>query len=144
MNVAVIHAPSPEGREALRRAAHEAVTTSGMLLILHLLSGSADERAEAAERTAIARTVKAELATPDGQVPAHKLLLAPPGADTGATLVDLVASSKADLLVIGSRRRSPVGKLILGHHLNRLLLDVEIPILLVKSTTIVAPQQKDT
>ena len=39
---------------------------------------------------------------------------------------------EADLLVIGLRRRTPVGKLILGAQAQRILLDAACPVLAVK------------
>ena len=51
----------------------------------------------------------------------------------GSVVVDLAAETNAELIVIGVRRRTPVGKLILGSQAQRILLDAECPVLAVKA-----------
>jgi nucleotide-binding universal stress UspA family protein len=50
------------------------------------------------------------------------------------TFEDLVAETGADLIVIGLRHRTPVGKLILGSDAQRILLTATVPVLAVKVT----------
>lgn len=52
--------------------------------------------------------------------------------DTARTILDLAARANAELLVIGARRRSPVGKLFLGSLTQTLILHADIPVLVVK------------
>jgi nucleotide-binding universal stress UspA family protein len=42
-------------------------------------------------------------------------------------------SADAEFIVIGLRRRSPVGKLLLGSNAQRVLLDAACPVLAVKA-----------
>lgn len=53
-------------------------------------------------------------------------------SDLADDLVGAAERSSADLIVIGLRRRSPVGKLILGSNAQRILLDAPCPVLAVK------------
>jgi nucleotide-binding universal stress UspA family protein len=48
-------------------------------------------------------------------------------------ILELAASAKAEILVIGARRRSPVGKLILGSVTQTLILAADMPVLVVKA-----------
>jgi nucleotide-binding universal stress UspA family protein len=57
----------------------------------------------------------------------------PEGFDTAEALLDLAEDVDASLLVIGSRRRTRVGKLLLGSVVQRVLLESEIPVLVVKA-----------
>jgi nucleotide-binding universal stress UspA family protein len=52
--------------------------------------------------------------------------------DVADELAEVTAETGADLLVIGLRRRSAVGKLLMGSAAQRILLDVDCPVLAVK------------
>ena len=54
-------------------------------------------------------------------------------------LVALADDTAADMIVIGLRRRSPVGKLVLGSNAQRILLDATCPVLAVKADSGPAP-----
>ncbi len=55
------------------------------------------------------------------------------GNDPAQVLLDIAESEDVSVIVIGMRRRSPVGKLILGSIAQRVLLDAPCPVLSVKS-----------
>lgn len=57
----------------------------------------------------------------------------PDGGDPAGALVDLVADVGAGMLVIGSKRRSAVGKFLMGSTVQRVLLDSPVPVLVVKA-----------
>lgn len=59
-------------------------------------------------------------------------LVQPVGVDTVQELLTAMDRAEAELLVIGIRHRSPVGKLLLGSVSQQLLLDCPKPVLAVK------------
>ena len=55
------------------------------------------------------------------------------GFEPAEDLISVAETNSADLIVIGLRRRSPVGKLILGSNAQRILLDAHCAVLAVKA-----------
>jgi nucleotide-binding universal stress UspA family protein len=123
--VAVAMSNTPEGREALRRGAAEAELRQAPLIVLTVVdrdSVSADDRAAA--------TAEIEQVLPGV---ANEVRVEPDGGDPAGALVDLVADVGAGMLVIGSKRRSAVGKFLMGSTVQRVLLDSPVPVLVVKA-----------
>lgn len=54
------------------------------------------------------------------------------GDDAAEALMDNAERAEASLIIIGLRRRSPLGKLILGSNAQRILLEAPCPVLAVK------------
>ena len=54
------------------------------------------------------------------------------GNEPAEDLIAVANETDADLIVIGLRRRTPVGKLILGSNAQRILLDAPCAVLAVK------------
>ena len=55
------------------------------------------------------------------------------GNEPSVDLIEVAEEVNADFIVIGLRRRSPVGKLILGSNAQRILLEAPCPVLAVKA-----------
>ena len=128
MTVAVAHSDSPRGKAALHAAAKEAILRGESLAVLRIVPGM-DEPVD--HDPEIESEVAAELAEyADLSWELHR---GPAGFDTSESLLDLAEESGATLLVLGSRKRRPVGKLLLGSVVQRVLLESTIPVLVVKA-----------
>ena len=54
------------------------------------------------------------------------------GSDVAEALDEIATEVDAELIVIGLRRRSPVGKLLLGSAAQHILLNSTVPVLAVR------------
>ena len=130
--IVVGYVPKPEGKAALRRAAEEAKLRDSRLVVVNSHRGGREfDRDDAIESEAQLAEVK-NLLTETGV--AHDVRQLVRGMDPAEDLVNVAAEVEAELIVIGLRRRSPVGKLILGSNAQRVLLDAPCPVLAVKAT----------
>jgi nucleotide-binding universal stress UspA family protein len=123
--------PKPEGRAALRRAAEEAQLRDAKLVVVNSHRGGRnfDEDESSASEAAMAE-VSEQLDTTGVSYELRQLVR---GLDPAEDLIAVAAQVKAEFIVIGLRRRSPVGKLILGSNAQRVLLDAPCPVLAVKA-----------
>lgn len=62
----------------------------------------------------------------------HEVLQPTDGKSAAESILGIALAKSADLIVIGMRRRSPVGKLITGSTAQHVLLDAPCPVLTVK------------
>ena len=133
MSVAVAHQPSATGRLALREAARQASYRNTSMTVIHI-ADTVDLDLVDAHTAAVRDDVAAALVEMSITELDWDLALAPGTGteNTAATILDLAAQAKAELIVIGARRRSPVGKLLLGSVTQTLVLDSDIPVLIVK------------
>ena len=63
----------------------------------------------------------------------HQVLQPTDGKPAAETILAAAATHSADLIIIGLRRRTPVGKLITGSTAQLILLDAPCPVLTVKA-----------
>lgn len=132
MSIAVAHSETAEGKAALLAAVREADLRATELLVLHV-HGNDDPDLPSAAGDAVRQQVDTVLAaSPTPQVP-WNLRTARQGNNLAGALVDLVAATGAEMLVVGSRRRTATGKFLLGSTVQRVLLDCPVPVLAVKA-----------
>ncbi len=116
--IVVGYVPKPEGEAALVQALEEARTRDAKVVVVqaHPFSG--------------AGTLRDRL---DSSGLEHEVRALDADADAAEAIMEVTAELGAELLVIGLRRRSPVGKLVLGSSAQRMLLQAPCPVLAVKA-----------
>lgn len=113
MSVIVAYANTPEGAAALAHGRRLAASDGREVFVFDL-----DARSDAADRS-IAPT-------------------APPGAGSERWFAragedpNAAGELGAELIVLGVRSRSPIGKMVLGANVQRIILDASVPVLAVK------------
>ncbi|WP_235912321.1 universal stress protein [Ruania zhangjianzhongii] len=114
-----------EGRAALEAAVAEAQRRAERLQVLvHGARGSEQSDIESAVDEARKRL--------DGGDVGYDVRHVQRGDDVAEALMNAAENGNASLIVIGLRRRSPLGKLILGSNAQRILLDAPCHVLAVK------------
>lgn len=129
MTVLVGSLPTREGRAALRAAVDECLARSLDLVVVaaHTTGDVAAEEQSAWD--AAADDAQRRLA----EAGRGCIITRADGDEVGQALLDTSELDGADLIVIGLRRRTPVGKLLLGSNAQRVLLEATCPVLAVKA-----------
>jgi nucleotide-binding universal stress UspA family protein len=116
--IVVGYSSKPEGRAALRRAIDEARLRHCELVVVPTVSQ--------AELTELGQELAAT------GLP-HRIADSVEAAEPADEVLRAAEAGSVELIVIGLRRRSPVGKLLLGSNAQRVLLDASCPVLAVKA-----------
>ena len=127
---------SAESRAALDAAAEQATTRGAELVLVGYLHTPTDERTSrqfSHDRDQLAADIERraeELRQRGLQVSVH----VPVGVTKASQAILRVADQeKVDLIVIGVRRRTPVGKVLLGSLSQDVILEADAPVLAVKA-----------
>lgn len=128
MTIVIGYVPTPVGDAALEAGFAEAVAHGDDAVILNSPRRRSTVDADLIDETAAEELVaRAEAAGVRASVDQ-----ADHGADLVETFRTVAERTSARMVVIGIRRRSPVGKLMMGSDAQRLLLELDVPILAVK------------
>jgi nucleotide-binding universal stress UspA family protein len=130
MSVVVGFVPTPEGRAALRRAAAESILRRVNLIVIRAQRQREITEDEAALYRSDLEAAQAQMSAAGFGCEVRDI---PEGVEPAEDLIAVADEVGAECIVIGLRRRSPVGKLILGSNAQRVLLDAKCPVLAVKS-----------
>ena len=128
MTVLVGYVPTAEGEAAFAAALQEARRRSEPLVVLNSARGGAPVSVDVAPDDAIERITAR--ATAEGV--ALELRQEEHTGDAADEVLRVARDVDASVIVIGLRRRSPVGKLLMGSSAQRILLEADRPVLSVK------------
>jgi nucleotide-binding universal stress UspA family protein len=131
MTVAVAHQVSATARLALSHAVQEAKFRDTDLAVLHVVDSALDADREDAYRAGVSDEIEKAVGA-ESDV-SWKLHLQTGSGDVGDAIVKLSDRLRPDLLVLGARRRSPVGKALLGSIAQTIILEASVPVLVVKT-----------
>lgn len=130
MSVVVAYQSSNIGRLTLQEAAKEASLRQTGLTIVHVPEGVDIDIVQAQKKK-----IRSEIAAALADVNLADLkwtLQIETGADVAETVLDHVDYAEVELLVIGARRRSPVGKMLMGSVTQTIILRSDVPVLVVQ------------
>jgi nucleotide-binding universal stress UspA family protein len=125
--IVIGYSADPFGRAALEHGIAEAKLRGTTLWVINSSSGESYVDARFAQPDEV-HDVERHLS----ECGVEFELTQPVGVDTAEELLKAVGREDAELLVIGIRHRSPVGKLLLGSVSQRVLLECPKPVLAVK------------
>jgi nucleotide-binding universal stress UspA family protein len=128
MSVVVGYVPTAEGEAALDAAVAEARSRTVKVVVV-LSERGHRFGADAAELQSQADDVRRRL---DESGLRYDVRVTTRGRDVADDIIAAATDEGGVLIVIGLRRRSPVGKLLLGSNAQRILLDAPCPVLAVK------------
>ena len=129
MTILVAYAPRPEGRAALEKGIEIASRRNERLLVVNAISGGNQNDpslADSMDVTSVERRLAAS-----GVEGSFKQFVR--GKDAVAEIVELSEAPDVTLVIVGLRKRTPMGKLIMGSVSRDILLSVSCPVLAVKS-----------
>lgn len=121
------YVPSPEGEAALTWAIEHA-QQQGARLVVVATTGAGTEIGVSEEQEIDALAERITAAGVEHDV--HHFY---GGGGAADAILTHARTDRADLVVIGQRRRSPVGKLVMGSTSQAILLEADCPVVAVKA-----------
>ncbi|MFH1873105.1 MAG: universal stress protein [Pseudomonadota bacterium] len=129
MTILVAYVPRPEGQAALDKGIEIARRRKERLVVVNTSPGGGKEDPSMADVQDVERVEKLLMAS--GIDATFKQFVR--GKSAIEEIEEMVDSLQVSLLIIGLRKRTPVGKLFLGSVAQDILLTVPCPVLAVKA-----------
>ena len=128
MNIVAGYIPTPEGVAAVDYAIEQAKAFGAALTVVN--TGKDGNYADPV--FASGQDIDALQAQLEAEGVQHVIVQPTDGSSAAASILTAAEHVRADLVVIGIRRRSPVGKLITGSTAQDVLLGADCPVVAVK------------
>jgi nucleotide-binding universal stress UspA family protein len=128
MTIVVGYTPTAPGRAALTTAITEGTKSARPLVVVNTSRGDALDDPNFAQQADL-DWVRATLDEADV---AYSIRQEVRGREAAEELLDVLEEVNADLCVIGIRRRSAVGKMLLGSNAHRIIMEAPCPVLTVR------------
>jgi nucleotide-binding universal stress UspA family protein len=129
MTIVVAYVPRPEGQAALQTGIEMSKSRNERLVVVNASPGGSGEDASKADYLDVERVE--QMLADNGLDAEFKQFVR--GKNAVEEIEALVDSLQASVLIIGLRKRSPLGKLIMGSVAQEILLSVSCPVLAVKA-----------
>jgi nucleotide-binding universal stress UspA family protein len=129
MTILVAYVPRPEGQAALEKGIELAKERNEFLIVVNATPGGTGEDPSRADAQDVERIE--QLISVSGIQSEFKQFVR--GKNAVEELQDMVAANNVSMLVIGLRKRTAVGKLIMGSMAQEILMTIDCPILAVKA-----------
>lgn len=147
MKIMLIYRPNAEGQVALAAARTEARLRGAKILAVRHVRGAVEQAIPAiparggttrdANSQVDLSKLRAEMEALENDLQADGIaaeaVLLTDGSDAPEAFLDLAQTEAVDLIVMGIRRRSPVGKFLMGSLAQAMLLRADCPVLAVKA-----------
>ncbi|NNC76298.1 MAG: universal stress protein [Acidimicrobiia bacterium] len=130
MSIVVGFIDTPEGNTAVQSAIDEAKLRSSRIVILHSMQGGHQKESEYLASADAIERVEQLLADSGVEYSTHEYVR---GNEPAEDIVAAAKTHEAELIVIGIRRRSATGKLLMGSNALDILHDAPVPVLCVKA-----------
>lgn len=131
--ILVAYVPGATSEAALEFAVQEAGRRSARLLVLASEKGPGHRRGQdVADKRPLTERLQ-ETGVP------FELRTVPERDDPADDILDALEQSGAELVVLGIRRRTPIGKILLGSTSQRVAMESPVPVVLVKPPSFVPP-----
>jgi nucleotide-binding universal stress UspA family protein len=129
MTIVVAYVPRPEGQAALQTGIEMSKSRNERLVVVNASPGGSGEDASKADYLDVERVE--QMLADNGLDAEFKQFVR--GKNAVEEIEALVDSVQASVLIIGLRKRSALGKLIMGSVAQEILLSVSCPVLAVKA-----------